>query len=93
MIEDFSASLIEAPHSISSPSSQSLSRAQSLEIAAPSLGLVHISEVLAAIYATLTGDQWVSFQSGGGRDNLSPPRPDSDKTPPVTTSYPLGGAS
>ena len=93
MIRDFSASLIEAPHTIFSSSSQSLSRAKSLEIAAPSPGLEHISEALAAIYATLTGDQWVSSQSGGGHDNLSPPRTVFDKTPPVTTSYPLGGAS
>jgi hypothetical protein len=92
MIKDFSASLIEVPHSISFSSSQSLSRAKSLEIAAHCSGLEHISVVLAAIYATLTGDQWVNSQSGGGHDNLSPPRPNSDKTPPVTTSYPLGGA-
>ena len=93
MIKDFSASLIEVPLSISSSSSQSLSRAKSLEIAAPYSGLEHISETLAAIYATLTGDQWVNSQSGGGHDYLSHSRQNLEQTPPVTTSYPLGGAS
>lgn len=75
-------------------SSESLQAAKSMEIAAPYPSPEHISEALAAIYATLDRRPMGKILEQGG--GIAPKRalPDKKQTPSlVTTSYPIGGAA